>query len=145
MNKLIGGMQVALANAYAVQLKAHNYHWNVEGPNFKQYHDLLGGIYTEIYASVDVLAEQIRALGAYTHGSFIRFSESSIIEDETGVPDALTMLIKLKNDLVSCRDQLTSLFEVSEQSQTYGLSDIIAGRIDALNKHIWMLTATAKV
>lgn len=145
MEQLIEGMKVALANAYALQLKAQNYHWNVEGPDFKQYHDLLGDIYTEIYGSVDVLAEEIRALGAYAPGSFARFSQLSSVADETNVPDALTMLARLKNDLVAYRDQLTQLFEVSESSKTYGLSDVIAGRIDAMNKHIWMLTATTKV
>ena len=145
MGQVMEGMKVARANAYALQLKAQNYHWNVEGSDFKQYHDLLGDIYTEIYASVDVFAEEIRALGAYAPGSFSRFSQLSSIADEQNVPDALTMLARLKNDIVTCRDQLTPLFELSESSKTYGLSDVIAGRIDALNKHIWMLTATTKV
>jgi starvation-inducible DNA-binding protein len=145
MEKLIEGMKVALANAYALQLKAQNYHWNVEGPDFKQYHDLLGNIYTEIYGSVDVFAEEIRALGAYAPGSFSRFSQLSSIADEQNVPDALTMLARLKNDIEVCRNQLTILVEVSEENKTYGLSDVIAGRIDALNKHLWMLNATIKV
>jgi starvation-inducible DNA-binding protein len=145
MEELIEGMKIALANAYALQLKAQNYHWNVEGPDFKQYHDLLGDIYTEIYASVDVLAEQIRALGVYAPGSFTRFSQLSSIADEMNVPDALTMLVRLRNDIEVCRNQLTPLVELSEQTKTYGLSDVIAGRIDALNKHLWMLNATTKV
>ena len=145
MEELIEGMKIALANAYALQLKAQNYHWNVEGPNFKQYHDLLGGIYTEVYASVDVLAEEIRALDVYAPGSFMRFSQLSSIADEMNVPDALTMLVRLRNDIEVCRNQLTPLFELSEQNKTYGLSDVIAGRIDALNKHIWMLTATTRI
>ena len=99
MEELIEGMKIALANAYALQLKAQNYHWNVEGPNFKQYHDLLGGIYTEVYASVDVLAEEIRALDVYAPGSFTRFGQLSSVADEMNVPDALTMLARLKNDL----------------------------------------------
>ena len=145
MEELVEGMKVALANAYALQLKAQNYHWNIEGPDFKQYHDLLGGIYEEVYASVDVFAEELRAMGAYAPGSFSRFQQLAQVNDETNVPDALTMLARLKNDMIVCRDQLTPLFELSESSKTFGLSDFIAGRIDALNKHIWMLNASTKV
>jgi DNA-binding ferritin-like protein len=75
----------------------------------------------------------------------MRFSQLSSVADEMNVPDALTMLVRLKNDIEVCRNQLTPLFELSEQNKTYGMSDVIAGRIDALNKHIWMLDATTKV
>ena len=38
MDELIEQMKVALASTFAFYLKAHNFHWNVEGPNFPQYH-----------------------------------------------------------------------------------------------------------
>ena len=44
MEELISEMKVALATAFTYQLKAHYYHWNVEGPDFPQYHELLGKI-----------------------------------------------------------------------------------------------------
>jgi starvation-inducible DNA-binding protein len=144
MEELIQGMKIALANAYALQLKAQNYHWNVEGPDFVQYHKLFGELYQEISDSVDVFAEEIRALGAYTPGSFSRFTELSQIADETMVADAMTMISRTLQDLNTCKAQLIPLFELSEQSKTYGLSDFIAGRIDALSKHIWMFSATMK-
>jgi starvation-inducible DNA-binding protein len=144
MEELIQGMKIALANAYALQLKAQNYHWNVEGPDFVQYHKLFGELYQEISDSVDVFAEEIRALGAYTPGSFSRFTELSQIADEIMVADAMTMISRTLQDLNTCKAQLIPLFELSEQSKTYGLSDFIAGRIDALSKHIWMFSATMK-
>ena len=39
METLLEMMRKVLADAYAFQLKANNYHWNVEGPNFALYHD----------------------------------------------------------------------------------------------------------
>jgi DNA-binding ferritin-like protein len=109
-----------------------------------QYHKLFGELYQEISDSVDVFAEEIRALGAYTPGSFSRFTELSQIADETMVADAMTMISRTLQDLNTCKAQLIPLFELSEQSKTYGLSDFIAGRIDALSKHIWMFSATMK-
>jgi starvation-inducible DNA-binding protein len=36
METLIEMMRKVLADTFAMYLKAHNYHWNVEGSNFPQ-------------------------------------------------------------------------------------------------------------
>ena len=35
-NDLVEKMKAVLASAFSLYLKAHNYHWNVTGPNFKE-------------------------------------------------------------------------------------------------------------
>lgn len=142
MEKLIDALKVSLATSYAFQLKAHNYHWNVMGSDFKQYHDFFGGIYSEVSESIDPFAEQIRAMGAYTPGSFSRFAELSLIQDETSFPDAMTMMSRLLADAKTLHDNLVESFYISEEMRKPGLSDFLAGRIDAMTKHIWMLSAT---
>ena len=142
MEELINALKVGLASSYAFQLKAHNFHWNVTGADFKQYHELFGGIYEEVQGSIDPFAEEIRAMGAFAPGSFVRFSELSVIQDETSIPDALSMVSRLLADARVLRDNLASAFYMSEQMRQPGLSDFLAGRVDAMNKHIWMLAAT---
>ena len=46
--ELVNRMKVVLATTFALYLKAHNFHWNVEGPNFPQYHEFFGNLYEEI-------------------------------------------------------------------------------------------------
>lgn len=142
MEQLIEALKVALATSYSFQLKAHNYHWNVTGADFKQYHGLFGDIYEEVQGSIDPFAEEIRAMGSYTPGSLSRFSELTLIPDESVVPDALSMVSRLLTDAKRLRDYLTQTFYMSEEMRQPGLSDFLAGRIDAMNKHIWMLSAT---
>ena len=86
METLIGLMGKVLADAYAFQLKANLYHWNVEGPNFPQYHDFLGKLYEEVFGATDEIAEQIRTLDAYAPGSFTRFLELTDITFIIGFP-----------------------------------------------------------
>lgn len=145
MNELSEKMKVTLATSFAYYLKAHYYHWNVEGPDFKQYHDLFGAIYEEVYESIDPMAEEIRALGSYAPGSFSRYTQLTQIADETVIPDALTMAARLLADTNTLIILLNETFELSEQNKQYGLSDFIAGRIDALKKHAWMLRASTKI
>lgn len=145
MEELINALKVGLATSYAFQLKAHSFHWNVTGADFKQYHDLFGDIYEEVQGSIDPFAEEIRAMGAFAPGSFTRFSDLSMIQDETSIPDALSMVSRLLADARIVKTQLTTTFYLSEEMRQPGLSDFLAGRIDAMNKHIWMLAATLGV
>lgn len=144
MDELVQALKKVLANEFAFFLKAQNFHWNVEGPDFYQYHGLFGSIYEEVYGSIDVLAEQIRALGAYSPGSFARFSELSDIEDQVEIPSSKSMIEKLLVDNTIILEQLERCFELAEANHKHGLSDVIAARQDAHAKHGWMLSATLK-
>lgn len=139
METLIEMMRKVLADAYAFQLKAHNYHWNVEGSNFAQYHDFLGNLYQEVYNSVDATAEEIRALDAYAPGSFTRFLELTDIECETTIPQPLEMMARLIVDNEKVLNTLNMAFKLAEEFDQQGLADYIAGRIDTHKKHAWML------
>jgi starvation-inducible DNA-binding protein len=144
MEELVSEMKVALATAYTYQLKAHYYHWNVEGSDFPQYHQLFGMIYEDVDGSIDQFAEEIRALDAYAPGSYTRFSELSLVEEDNTIVSASVMIMRLLNDTYTVINHLTSVFELCENNKKYGLSDFIAGRIDTLNKFAWQLKATLK-
>jgi starvation-inducible DNA-binding protein len=144
MEELIATMKKVLADSFAFYLKAQYYHWNVEGPDFKQYHDLFGDVYSTVYESIDGTAEQIRALDAYAPGSFGRFMELSSIRDENTIPSALEMVQRLWSDNGLIIAGLTNAFEVSEANKQYHLSDYLAGLIDNHKKIGWMLKSTMK-
>jgi starvation-inducible DNA-binding protein len=145
MESLQLSLQKTLADVFTMYFKAHTFHWNVEGPDFKQYHDLFGGIYEEVYGSIDTFAEEIRALNAYSPGSLKRFSELSAIQDENQIPDNITMAKRLLDDTAIVIVLLKQTFDFSEQFGEVGLSDFLAGRIDAFKKHAWMLRASTKI
>jgi starvation-inducible DNA-binding protein len=144
MDELVQALKIVLANHYAYSLKAQNFHWNVEGPDFSQYHDLFEKIYSEVYGSVDVIAERVRTLGAYTPGSFRRYSELSQVEDQVEIPNAQSMLQKLLADIQVIQTSIKTCYDLAEQSGNHGLSNLMAERQDAFAKHAWMLTATLK-
>lgn len=144
MDDLRKALKIAFASEFAFYLKAHYYHWNVEGADFKQYHDLFGEIYEEVYGQIDDFAENIRKTGGYTPGSFERFSMLSRIEDETAVPQALDMVQTLLSDSDKMAEIFKLVFDLAEKYHEHGLADFLAGRQDAHRKHSWMLRATLK-
>lgn len=144
MDDLKQALKISMANSFVFYMKAHYYHFNVEGPLFLQLHDLFGKIYEDVYDSIDQFGEEIRALGSYTPMSLGRFQEMSMIEEPQGPAPAADMIQQLMKDNQIVHDLLKQTFELSEQAGTYGLSDFIAGRMDAHKKHAWMLRATSK-
>ena len=137
-------MKKVLADTFSMYLKAHNYHWNVEGPLFSQFHDFFSGLYTELHGAVDPIAEQIRALDVYAPGSYKRFSELSDIEDETTIPAPVDMARNLLADNEKVLATLNIAFKLANNFEKQGLADFLSGRIDIHNKHAWMLRSYTK-
>ena len=145
MDELIEQMKVALASTFAFYLKAHNFHWNVEGANFPQYHSFFEGIYTDAFGAVDGIAEHLRTLGSYAPGSFARYNELSIVKDEVNIPTAISMVTKLLGDNESIIVQLTKTQALAEKNNKMGLANYLQDRIDIHEKNGWMLRSTSKV
>ena len=134
----------AFADSYLFYLQAHYYHWNVEGRHFSQDHGLFGKVYEEVYGEMDKFAEEIRTLGTYAPGVFDRFMDLSQIQQEARVVEAEEMYSKLIDSNTKVIEILTELFEMLEDNKLYGFADFVGERIDAHNKHQWMLKSTLK-
>jgi starvation-inducible DNA-binding protein len=145
MNKdLIEALKIALADTFAFYLKAHNFHWNVTGPNFSEYHKFLGDLWEETFDAVDLIAEGIRTLDAFAPGSFTRFKELSTIEDELKIPSAIDMIKKLEEDNKKVLASLLKAYDLAEKDKKHGISNFLQDRITAHEKHGWMLRSFTK-
>jgi len=141
MDQIAEALKVLLGTVYGLSIKAQNYHWNVTGPNFAQYHEFFGDFYEEVDGSIDDIAEMIRIAGSFAPGSLSRFKELSRIEDELMIPEPPLMFARLArdNDVV-----ITTLYEVrtiADQLEQAGVVNFIEDRIAAHEKHRWMLKA----
>ena len=141
---LADDLKTLLATAYAFVVKAQFFHWNVEGPDFGQYHKFFGKLYEDVYASLDPTAEYIRILDEYTPGSFERFQELSQIQGQTKVPRARLMFTELLADNQTMIDLLNRCFQSAADARQEGIANFVAERIDAHGKHGWMLKSFLK-
>lgn len=144
MEELIQQTKVVLASTFAFYLKAQNFHWNVEGPNFHQYHSFLGDLYNETWSAVDTIAEHIRTLDAYAPGSMSRFSALSEVDDQINIPNAKSMLTELESDNKKLISAIDKCYRLAEKNGKLGLSNFLQDRLTAHEKHGWMLRALIK-
>ena len=144
MTTLTEKLKVVLANTFALYLKTHNFHWNVEGPNFPQYHSFFDSLYNELWEATDDIAEHIRALDDYAPGSFSRFDTLSLIKDEVRILSAEDMIRILYDDNEIVLKSIKEAYEEAEKSKEYGVSNYLQDRYDVHKKHSWMLRSTLK-
>jgi len=140
MDSLIEAMKKYLATNFSFYLKIHQFHWNVEGPNFPQYHDFLSDLYTEVWEASDAIAEHIRAISAYAPGSLKDYKNLTMIEDQTELKvDAMQMMSLLYTDNGTVMEAIKIAYKSAEFNNEIGLSNFLQDRMDIHKKHAWML------
>ena len=144
MEELVEALKKVQATSFSFYLKAHNYHWNVEGHSFSEYHTFLGTLYTEVFDAVDLIAEHIRVLDAYVPGSFTRFQQLTSIEDELSVPSSRMMMAKLFADNQRVLADLAVAHRIADTVGKRGIVNFLEDRIDVHEKHAWMLRSFTK-
>ena len=145
MDELKISLKVLLANVTVMYYKAHQFHWNVEGIEFTQYHDFFGDLYEDIYSSVDPTAEWLRKLDEYAPVSLeALFKYKTLEEQETRfvlIKDILDSLLKANDQVLI---NLNKVYDLANANKEQGLCNFIADRIDTHKKHGWWLRASAK-
>jgi starvation-inducible DNA-binding protein len=144
MDQLQQLAKIAFASTYSFALKAQNFHWNVEGSDFFEYHALFEQIYNEVYGVVDDFAENIRKLKTYTPASLSRFNMLTQVKDETEIIPLEAMVQELLQDNERMILILKKTYDAAESAGKHGFSNFLAERMDAHEKHSWMLRASSK-
>ena len=145
MDELKTAIKVLLANATVMYYKAHQFHWNVEGIEFTQYHAFFEDIYTDVYNSVDPIAELLRKLDEYAPVSIDALYKFKTLEEETEqkvlLVDILASLLTANEEVIA---SLNKVFSLATKENQQGICNFIADRIDTHQKHGWWLRASAK-
>ena len=137
-------LKTYLASTFSYYLKAHMFHWNVEGPDFGELHGFFSEIYEDAYSAVDTIAEQIRTTEEYAPGSLSRFQELSQIQDQIKVPRARLMLEELLADTQTMKDLSKQVFDVSTEEGRDDIANFAADRLAQHGKYMWQLKSYLK-
>lgn len=145
MTELSAALKIALANTFVMYFKAHSYHWNVEGPNFNDYHGYFGGLYEELWGAVDPIAEHIRAIDQYApFGLADLYDAKTVADDQSRIVDTKQMFLNLIDANDATISALNRAYDLANYSKQNGLANFIQDRLDVHAKHGWQLKALSK-
>lgn len=143
-NKVAESLKVLLADTFTLYLKTHKYHWNVEGTDFFELHTFFEKLYTEVWEAVDDVAEHIRALGEYAPGSYQEFAKLTTIKEGATQVKASAMLKDLLASHEAVIKTAKKVVALAEKAGDTATADFATARLDAHQKHAWMLRSYLK-
>lgn len=141
---LVENLKVLLASTQVFAIKTQQFHWNVEGSDFPQYHEFFDTMYNDISNTIDRIAEYIRILGHYTPGSLTRYSELSIIKDQTKIPRAELMFVETLQDCETLSNLVIQMFDEAANERQQGISNFMAELQDLYCKKAWFIRSILK-
>ena len=140
--KIADGLSHCLADSYTLDLKTHNFHWNVTGPMFNALHTMFETQYTEQWTALDEIAERIRALGFNAPGSYREFVGLTSIPEEPGLTDSadwreMVRQLVVGNEAV-CRTA-RKVLDIADDADDAPTEDLLTQRLQTHEKYAWML------
>jgi starvation-inducible DNA-binding protein len=128
-----------LSDEHVLYMKLRNYHWNVEGPNFRELHALFEEQYEIIGSSTDRVAERMRALGAKAVSTMTEYLQRTALVERPGeFPTAKNMLRDLlENHETVIRFIRTSLASSSQNYLDVGSIDLLTALVQDHERMAW--------
>lgn len=137
---LADALRRVLADTFVMSVHAQGAHWNIVGTDFHQYHAFLGDLYGGLNEAIDVIAEQIRAIGSPAPATLPAIYAASKIPDKDPGNSWPLIRAQLSNENAVLMAGLNEAFAVAEGNE--GVRNFLADRLDKHAKYGWMLNAS---
>ena len=142
--RVIDGLNLVVADAYALMALTHLAHWNVEGADFFPLHKAFQEQYENLFEAVDEIAERVRALDAFAVGGLSTLaSMAQLNEFKSPMPqkDYVAALIVAHEKAV---DDATRTRDLSGEASDLQTQDLMIKRLEWHQKTLWMLKSYLK-
>lgn len=131
-----------LANLHVVSTKLRNFHWNVVGVDFIDFHETLQTLYEEVALEIDRVAERIKMLGFFPLASMYDFLNHATLKEAQSVSyDAKTIAYVVADDFAATARYLREVDQYVSQTTDEFTMNIFADAFGFLEKYIWFFTA----
>lgn len=128
-----------LANTYVLAVKTQGFHWNVVGAHFLDLHAMFGRQYDAMAATVDLVAERIRALDNSPVSSMKDMLSRSYITEESGPIGAAEAVKQLLVDHERCAASVRRLAKFTGKYEDQPTTNMLADIGQFHEKEAWML------
>lgn len=130
-----------LADSHILYFKLRKYHWNVQGDNFMELHQLFETHYEQVQEAIDNIAERISQLGGIAIGTTSEFSKNSSLKEHPGKnPANMEMIAELLGDHETVIKNLRAgIDDADEKYSDQGTADFLTDLIRAHEKMAWTL------
>lgn len=141
MSKVIESLKQIQADAHALYIKIHNYHWNVKGMDFFPVHSHTEEIYNSMSVLYDDTAERILQLGEKPYLTIKQLDSATKVETETNdsfnSKEIVLAIIKEYNYLLNEFKHLSKVASENSDKTTETFAD---DKISKFEKDVWLMS-----
>jgi len=133
-----------LSTSFVAYYKAHAAHWNTQGRSFYSDHKLLRKIYTDLFESVDDIAEIARTLSIEIPSTLTDIVADSQVNDAPIYDDGDgdEYLQAVYDDIEILIDVFHTLEEATTSIEYSHINNFAQDRVRTLQRFCWMLRST---
>lgn len=139
----IAALNAVLSQTFRLYVQTHGYHWNVEGPNFRQLHALFEEQYRNLWAALDEIAERIRIRGAHAPGSVAALMAGAGPEDAPA-QSAAEMIARLIAGHEALAGTLRGAIATAGKAGDEVSAGMLTDRLEWHEKELWMMRASTR-
>ena len=131
-----------LANESVLLFQTLNYHWNLVGPEFHDYHLLFDKQYNQIFEDLDKIAERVRAVGGLALGSMKDMGKVATLKEDSTTPKPKQMVINLLKQYEALIEQIrAAIISLDKKTHDFGTINFLEELLTQHEKTAWMLRA----
>ena len=135
-------MNQYVANLAVLNVKFHNLHWNVVGPQFIPLHQFSESAYEGFFESYDAIAELIKMRGSFPVGSLKDILALSTVKElENKSFSTSEMLAIMKEDFTALIALATQIRKEADEANDFTVVATMEDEIAKYEKHIWFITS----
>lgn len=129
-----------IADAFALYVKAKNFHWHLASSHFRDYHVMFDEQAESVFESIDILAERLRKIGCTTIRSIGDIGRTqTIADDDDAFVPAGDMVSRLLADNRQMARAIREAIELTEEKRDTPTSNILQDVLDQTERRIWFL------
>ena len=142
---IAAGLNLLLADTFALYMKTKNFHWHMSGSHFRDYHLLLDEQADQIQAMTDPIAERARKIGGTTLRSTGHITRLQRISDnDADYVSPHDMLAELREDNLSMVARMRELHDLCDEHGDVATTSLIEVWIDEAERRAWFLFETTR-
>jgi len=136
---VVKGLQQQVANAFILYLNYKHYHWQTFGPLFRDLHLLFDEFATEVYETVDPLAERVRMIGQNPVSRLEEFQKTATIKSAADNRAMSEMIKEADINAIRVIKEMRQAIKTADEADDPGTADVLTRFVQVHEKHEWWL------
>ena len=135
-----GGLNLLLADFFALYLKTKNFHWHVPGPHFRDYHLMFDEQASQLLETTDAIAERVRKVGGTTLRSIGHVARAQrVLDNDAEYVTRLDMLAELRADNRALAAAMKAVHAMCDEAGDVATASLLEVWIDEAERRVWFL------